>query len=265
MTDLVQIITHPHNVVEVRLNRPDKRNAMSFDLLRELLRIGEELKEQRAVRAVLLTGEGTSFSAGIDLNDLRSPKNSLTAMWELSRPGPNLFQRVFLIWRDLPVPVIAVIHGHCFGAGMQLALGADFRIATPDSQLAIMEARWGLVPDMAVSVTLRGLVGLDMAKELTMTARIVNGADAKTAGLVSHVSDDPMGKALELAAEICTRSPDAVLAAKRVLNAMVSEGDAETLALEKKWQRRLLLGKNFKIAGKRAKQPELVYVERQFD
>lgn len=258
-------LTVTGGIATLTLNRPDKRNAMSFALLRELLRVGEELKEQRDVRAVLLTGEGTSFSAGIDLNDLQSPKNSLTAMWELSRPGPNLFQRVFLVWRDLPVPVIAVIHGHCFGAGMQLALGADFRIATPDSQLAIMEARWGLVPDMAASVTLRGLIGLDMAKELTMTARIVNGIDAKHIGLISHVSDDPMGKALDLAAEICTRSPDAVVAAKRVLNAMVSESDAETLALEKKWQRRLLLGKNFRIAGKRAKQPELGYVERQFD
>lgn len=265
MTNLIQLIDHPNNIIEVRLNRPDKRNAMSFALLRELLKIGEELHEQRAVRAVILTGEGASFSAGIDLNDLRSPKNSVTALWELSRPGPNLFQRVFLVWRDLPVPVIAAIHGHCFGAGMQLALGADFRIATPDSQLAIMEARWGLVPDMAISVTLRGLIGLDMAKELTMTARIVSGTDAKAIGLVSHVAEDPMIKALELANEIADRSPDAVTAAKRVLNAMVSQPDSDTLALEKRWQRRLLLGRNFKIAGKRAKSPELGYVDREFD
>ena len=265
MPSLIQLINHPNNIIEVRLNRPEKRNAMSFNLLRELTQVGEELMEQRAVRAVILSGEGASFSAGIDLGDLRSPKNSVTALWELSRPGPNLFQRVFLVWRDLPVPVIAAIHGHCFGAGMQLALGADFRVATPDAQLAIMEARWGLVPDMALSVTLRGLVGLDMAKELTMTARIVSGNDAKTIGLVSHVAEEPLVKALALANEIAERSPDAVLAAKRVLNAMVSQPESDTLALEKKWQRRLLLGKNFKIAGKRAKQPDLAYVERQFD
>jgi enoyl-CoA hydratase/carnithine racemase len=186
-------------------------------------------------------------------------------MWELSRPGPNLFQRVFLIWRDLPVPVIAAIHGHCFGAGMQLALGADFRITTPDAQLAIMEARWGLVPDMALTVTLRGLVGLDVAKELTMTARAISGTEAKSLGLVSHVDQDPMTKALALANEIAARSPDAVLAAKRVLNAMVTQSESETLALEKRWQRRLLLGKNFKIAGKKAKNPELNFVEREFD
>lgn len=265
MSELIQIIHHPNQIVEVALNRPDKRNAMSFDLLRELLKTGELLKKQRDIRVVILTGEGSSFSAGIDLGDLQSPKNSLVAMWELTRPGPNLFQQVFLVWRDLPVPVIAAIHGHCFGAGMQFALGADFRIATPDAQLAIMEARWGLVPDMAATVTLRGLVGLDVAKELTMTARIVNGTDAKAIGLISHVSDDPFGKALELAAELTTRSPDAVLAAKRVLNAMVSESESATLALEKKWQRRLLLGKNFRIAGKRAKSPELGFVEREYD
>ncbi len=265
MPNLIQIINHPNNIVEVRLNRPDKRNAMSFALLRELLKVGEEIQEQRNVRAVILSGEGSSFSAGIDLGDLQSPRNAITAMWELSRPGPNLFQRVFLIWRDLPVPVIAAIHGHCFGAGMQFALGADFRIATPDAQLAIMEARWGLVPDMAATVTLRGLIGLDIAKELTMTARAITGSEAKSIGLVSHVSDQPMTKALELAAELSSRSPDAVLAAKRVLNAMVSQSESDTLALEKRWQRRLLLGKNFKIAGKKAKNPELSFVEREFD
>jgi enoyl-CoA hydratase/carnithine racemase len=265
MPNLIQIINHPNNIVEVRLNRPDKRNAMSFALLRELLKVGEEIQEQRNVRAVILSGEGSSFSAGIDLGDLQSPRNAITAMWELSRPGPNLFQRVFLIWRDLPVPVIAAIHGHCFGAGMQFALGADFRIATPDAQLAIMEARWGLVPDMAASVTLRGLVGLDVAKELTMTARAISGVDAKAIGLVTHVVEQPMAKALELATELSSRSPDAVLAAKRVLNAMVSQSESDTLALEKRWQRRLLLGKNFKIAGKRAKSPELNFVEREFD
>ena len=209
MSNLIQLIKHPNNIVEVRLNRPDKRNAMSFALLRELLKVGEELHEQRSVRAVILTGEGSSFSAGIDLADLQSPLNIVTAMWELSRPGPNLFQRVFLVWRDLPVPVIASIHGHCFGAGMQLALGADFRI--------------------------------------------------------SHVANEPTVKALALANEICARSPDAVLAAKRVLNAMVSQPESDTLALEKRWQRRLLLGKNFKIAGKKAKSPDLAFNDREFD
>ena len=265
MSDLITLIQHPNQIVEVCLNRPDKRNAMSFQLLRDLLKTGESLKKRRDVRAVILTGEGTSFSAGIDLGDLQNPKNSIVAMWELSRPGPNLFQQVFLVWRDLPVPVIAAIHGHCFGAGMQFALGADFRIAAPDAQLAIMEARWGLVPDMAASVTLRGLVGLDIAKELTMTARIVSGVDAKAIGLVSHVADDPFARALELARELSDRSPDAVLAAKRVLNAMVSESESNTLALEKKWQRRLLLGKNFRIAGRKAKAPELPFAEREFD
>ena len=265
MSNLIQLINHPNHIVEVRLNRPDKRNAMSFALLRELLKVGEQIHEQRQIRAVILTGEGSSFSAGIDLGDLQSPRNAITAMWELSRPGPNLFQRVFLVWRDLPVPVIAAIHGHCFGAGMQLALGADFRIATPDSQLSIMEAHYGLDPDMGITATLRGLISLDMAKELTMTARIISGSEAKEIGLISHATNDPMAKALALADEISSRSPDAVLAAKRVLNAMVSQSETDTLALEKRWQRRLLLGKNFKIAGKKAKSPELNFIEREFD
>lgn len=265
MSHFIQLIEHPNHIIEVKLNRPDKRNAMSFALLRELLKVGEQIHEQRQIRAVILTGEGNSFSAGIDLEDLQSSRNTMSAMWELSRPGPNLFQRVFLVWRDLPVPVIAAIHGHCFGAGMQLALGADFRIATPDAQLSIMEARWGLVPDMGITATLRGLIGLDMAKELTMTARIISGSEAKEIGLISHATNDPMAKALALADEISSRSPDAVLAAKRVLNAMVSQSESDTLALEKRWQRRLMLGKNFKIAGKKAKSPELNFIEREFD
>lgn len=265
MSDLIKIIPHDGNIVEVQLNRPDKRNAMSFALLRELLKTGEELKNDRFLRAVILTGAGQSFSAGIDLSDLQNPKNSLMALWELSRPGPNLFQKVFLVWRDLPVPVIASIHGHCFGAGMQLALGADFRISTPDAQLAIMESRWGLVPDMAASVTLRGLIGLDMAKELTMTARTISGTDAKAIGLVSHVAEQPFNKAMELASEISTRSPDAVLAAKRVLNAMVTDTASETLTLEKRWQLRLLLSRNAKISQQKARDPAASFNGRQFD
>lgn len=251
------------HVAQIRLNRPDKRNALSFAMLAELLELGKSLRKDKTLRAVLLSGEGACFSAGIDLQDLRNPANKVRAMWELSRPGPNLFQQVFLVWRALPVPVLALIHGHCYGAGLQLALGADLRIATPDAQLAIMEARWGLVPDMAASVTLRQLVGLDRTRELMMTARVLSGAEAKDIGLVSHVAGDLVGKARELVAELSDRSPDAVAAAKLLCNAMASEDAATTLGLEKRLQRKLLMGKNFALAARRAKDPSLAWGPRE--
>ncbi|MBI3180500.1 MAG: crotonase/enoyl-CoA hydratase family protein [Deltaproteobacteria bacterium] len=249
-------------VAQVRLDRPDKRNALSFRMISELLQVGRQLGKDRSLRAVVLSGEGEAFCSGIDLHDLRDPANRVKALWELSRPGPNLFQQVFLVWRELPVPVLALLHGHCYGAGMQLALGADIRIATPDSHLAIMEARWGLVPDMGASVTLRHLVGLDAAKELMMTARVVSGVQARDLGLVSHVAGDPLAKATEIIAEILERSPDAVTAAKRLCNAMATDSPASTIGLEKRLQLRLLMGENFKIAAKRAKDATLAWHHR---
>ena len=193
----------------VQLNRPDKRNAMSFALLRELIVVANRLKRDKSIRAIILTGAGSSFSAGIDLSDLNSPKNAFFAAWELIKPGQSLFQKAFLVWQTMPVPVIAALHGHCLGAGMQLALAADLRISTPDCQLSIMESRWGLVPDMGITQTLRGLVPLDIAKELTLTGRIFSGTDAKALGLVTHLSHDPRHAAEVLAAELAHRSPDA--------------------------------------------------------
>ena len=161
------------------------------------------------------------------------------------------------------MPVIAAVHGHCFGAGMQLALAADLRIATPDCQLSIMESRWRLVPDMGMTRSLRGLVAADVARELTFSARIVSGTQAQALGLVTHVADDPVEAAVVLAREFATRSPDAVLAAKRVLHAMVHT-PGRALRLEKWWQLKLLLGRNSAIARRRAKSPELEFEPRQF-
>lgn len=248
----------------VQLNRPDKRNAMSFALLRELIVVANRLKRDKSIRAIILTGAGSSFSAGIDLSDLNSPKNAAFAAWELLKPGQSLFQKAFLVWQTMPVPVIAVLHGHCLGAGMQLALAADIRISTADCQLSIMESRWGLVPDMGLTQTMRGLVPLDVAKELTLSGRIFSGTEAKTLGLVTHLSTDPRQAAETLAAEFTTRSPDALLAAKRVLNAMVQQ-PKHALRLEKIWQLKLILGKNSKIARQKDKQPDITFVPRQFD
>ena len=140
-----------NGIATVSLNRPDKRNAMSFALLRELVATAKKIKKDRSIRVVILTGEADVFSAGIDLADLNSPKNSAFAAWELIKPGQSLFQKAFLIWQELPVPVIAALEGYCFGAGMQLALAADIRISHPDTKMSIMESRWGLVPDMGLT------------------------------------------------------------------------------------------------------------------
>ncbi len=256
---------HPGGIVELRLNRPEKRNALSFGLLKELLATGKSLRRRSDIRAILLSGAGPSFCAGIDLNDLRNPKNRLTAVIELLKPKSNLFQNACLIWRRLPVPVLCAIQGHCFGAGMQLALGADFRIATPDSQLSIMEAKWGILPDMSASVTLRGLIGLDAAKELAMTARVISGTEAQRIGLVSQIADQPIERALQLAIEIAQRSPDAVAGIKNILNATQGRSEYRTLALERKWQMRLLRSKNFSIALKREKDPSIEYLPRRWN
>jgi enoyl-CoA hydratase/carnithine racemase len=252
------------DVAIVRLERPDKRNAMSFALLRELLAHARALRRDRSLRAVVLCGAGASFSAGIDLADLADPRHRWFALWSLLKPGPNLFQQAFLAWRELPVPVIAALHGHCFGAGMQLALAADVRIATPDCQLSIMEGKWGLVPDMGLTSSLRGLLPIDVARDLVYSARIVDGAQARALGLVTRVDDAPLEAALSLAREYAQRSPDALLAAKRVLDAMLERGPAAGLRAEKRWQLRLLRGRNVRIARQRAKAPETAYVAREY-
>ena len=256
-------IEYRDGIAVVRLNRPQKRNAMDFALLKELLACAKRLRRDRTLRAIVLAGAGESFSAGIDLDELARSGNRWFAFWELLKPGQSLFQKAFLVWQSLPVPVIAAVHGHCFGAGMQLALAADIRIATPDSQLSIMESRWGLAPDMGLTRSLRGLVAVDVARELTFSARIVTGADAQVLGLVTHVADDPVEAALVLAREFATRSPDAVLAGKRVLHAMV-HAPGRALRLEKWWQLKLLLGRNSAIARRRAQSPELEYAPRQY-
>lgn len=252
-----------NGIATVTLNRPEKRNAMSFALLKDLVRTANLIKKDRSIRCVILTGEAQVFSAGIDLSDLNNPKNTAYAAWELIKPGQSLFQKAFLIWQELPVPVIAAMEGFCFGAGMQLALAADVRIAHPKTQMSIMESRWGLVPDMGLSRSLKGVIGLDLAKELTLTARIFDAGYAKEVGLVTHLDESPLSRAQALAEEMLSRSPDALAAAKRVLDAMEHD-PAKSLRLEKIWQLKLLLGKNSKLARKKDKNPEVQFLPRQY-
>lgn len=252
-----------NGIATVTLNRPDKRNAMSFALLHELVTTAQKIKKDKSIRCVILTGEAQVFSAGIDLADLNNPKNRAYAAWELIRPGQSLFQKAFLIWQELPVPVIAAIEGFCFGAGMQLALAADIRIAHPDTKMSIMETRWGLVPDMGLSRSLKGLIAIDLAKELTLTARIFDGAYAQQVGLITHMDEQPLARAQALAEEMLQRSPDALMASKFVLDAM-QHTPTKSLRMEKIWQLKLLLGKNSQLARKKDKNPEIQFLARQY-
>ncbi|WP_394840205.1 crotonase/enoyl-CoA hydratase family protein [Pendulispora rubella] len=235
----------------VTLSRPDKHNGIDFPTLKHLVAAAESLRKNRDVRAVILHGDGPSFCAGLDFKSVLSqPLQLATGFARLWSPTANLFQRATLVWRDLGIPVIAAIHGSCFGGGFQLALGADFRFATADAKISVMESKWGLIPDMGGTVTLRELVPIDVAKELTMTGRIVSGIEAKSLGLVTHVSEAPLEDAKKLAAEIAARSPDAVAAAKALLQHAWNGGEGEALSWERRFQRRLVGSKNQRIALK---------------
>jgi enoyl-CoA hydratase/carnithine racemase len=231
------------HVATVTLTRGDKHNALDGAMFLGILEAAERAATTPGVRVVVLHGEGKSFCSGLDVASFVSGDGPLSNEDLLRRdPGRsgNLAQRVCTDWIDLPVPVIAAIHGNCFGGGLQIALGADVRIAAPDARLSVMEGKWGLVPDMGITRTLPRLVRIDVAKELTYTARILSGAEAAELGLVTRVADDPLAAARALAAEIAGRSPDAVRAAKRLYDtAWHADADA-SLQLETELQLGLL-------------------------
>ncbi|MBL8201981.1 MAG: crotonase/enoyl-CoA hydratase family protein [Chromatiales bacterium] len=256
-------------VALVCLTRAQQHNGMDFRMLDAVRRAARLLRKDRQVRAVIIHGEGPSFCAGLDVKSvLGNPGSAAVGLASLFSPGRNRFQEWSMAWREVPAPVIAAIHGNCFGAGLQLALGADIRLATPDARLAVMEVKWGLVPDMGGAALLRELVPIDVAKELAMTGRIVSGTEAHALKLVTRVTEAPLEQARALAAEIATRSPDAVAAAKFLLQASWHAGEAEALAAERQWQRRVIGGRNQRIAVRRnaprsPEQPELPFVPRR--
>ncbi len=242
-------LTEDNGVAWLSLNRPDKHNAMNLTMIHELIALARHLSKRRDIIAVVISGEGPSFCAGMDLAGIFSrPRDKFYAFTQLLRPTQGIFQRVNLIWRQLPMPVIALVHGHCYGAGLQLALGADWVFAHRDSHLSLMEGKWGMVPDMGATVTLRGRLAPDIAKELMCTARILDATTAQSLGLVSHVHDDPKAAVINLLNELRLRSPDAVAATKRLVDRAWLSGAWRSLLTERYWQIRLLLGKNHAIA-----------------
>ncbi len=268
MTDRVRVaIDGP--VALVSLTRAEQHNGMDFRMLEAVVRAARTLRKDRRVRAVILQGEGPSFCAGLDVKSvLGRPAAALAGLTALLSPTRNRFQDWSMAWRDLPFPVIAAIHGNCFGAGLQLALGADLRLATPEARFSVMEVKWGLVPDMGGAALLRELVSIDVAKELAMTGRIFTGTEAHALRLVTHVTATPLEDARALAAEIINRSPDAVAAAKFLLQESWHAAEPDVLAAERKWQRRVLAGRNQRLAMRRnaprsPDQPELPFLPRR--
>jgi enoyl-CoA hydratase/carnithine racemase len=216
-------VTVGDGVADVRLARPDKRNALDPAMFAGLVAAGERLKAEAGVRAVVLSGDGPDFCAGLDFGAFRAMRSGerLSATVQLppsEGPARATGQRAAHVWAELPVPVIAAVHGNALGGGLQITLGADIRIVAPDARLSVMEIRWGLVPDMTGTQLLPELVGRDVAKELTLTGRVIGGEEAVALGLCTRTDPDPRGAALALAREIAGRSPHAVRASKRLLD-----------------------------------------------
>jgi enoyl-CoA hydratase/carnithine racemase len=229
-------------IADVRLNRPDKLNALDSDMFGALSEASAALAKRDDVRVVVLSGNGRAFCAGLDLGAMAGSDPSFGVLNDRAYGIANVFQNAAWGWRSLPVPVIVAIHGVAFGGGLQIALGADIRIVAPDAKLAVMEARWGLVPDMAGIALLRGLVRDDVARELTYTARQFSGAEAVTLGIATRVADDPRLAAMELAGQIAARSPRAVRSAKRLFGLSQDAGADALLLAESREQEQLLAG-----------------------
>lgn len=265
MSERIDIEIDDEQIATVSLNRPDKRNAIDWPMLRAWIDAQKQLKAIPELRGVIIRGHGASFCAGLDFASFGgTPGRIVQAFLQPGSRDANLFQQACIGWRSLAVPVAAAIQGHCYGGGMQLALGADFRFSRPDAEFSVMEIKWGLIPDMSGMVTLRELVPMDLAKRLIMTAEVFSGEQARAWNLVTELAEDPVAAAHELLRQIATRSPDAVAAAKGLLQDTWQADVDQALAAERRWQRRLLVGENQRIALKRnLKKAEIDFRRRR--
>lgn len=240
-------------IAQVRLDRPDKLNALTLELLGELASTAHDLSRDRTLRAVVIAGEGDAFCAGLDFRSvLAQPTQLVTGFIPRPWRGTNTFQEACWAWRRLPVPVIAAVHGHCLGGGLQIALAADFRYATPDSTWSVLEGKWGIIPDMTGIRSLAELTSIDTAKRLTMTAQMLSGKEAHDLGLVTELDADPVAAATSFAHQLAERSPDQLAAAKRLFNQTWTASPRRTFARERIEQAFLLVGRNTKVAQKAA-------------
>ncbi len=228
------------------LNRADKRNALDQAMLEAIADTLEQLSKARETRAVVLSGDGEAFCAGLDLMSFGAMLQNPDSVDFVTRShgDANLFQHVSTGWRDLPMPVITALHGVAFGGGFQIMLGADIRVAAPDTKFSIMEAKWGLVPDMGGMALMPAVARQDIVRRLTYTAEIFDASQALEWGFVSELADKPIARALELAAQIAARSPDSTRAAKRLITDTWGADRADTLMAESVAQKSVLGGKN---------------------
>jgi enoyl-CoA hydratase/carnithine racemase len=241
MSDERVSVTVGAGIASVRLNRPGKLNAIDHAMFTALSEASAAVAARADARVVVLSGSGRGFCAGLDIASLAG--GGMPESIERRTHGiANLWQHAVWGWRELPVPVIAAVHGVAFGGGLQIALAADIRIVAPDARLAVMEARWGLVPDMAGIALLRGVVREDVARELTYTARQVSGTEAAALGLATRTADDPYAAAMALAAQVAAASPRAVRGAKRLFGLAQDAAAAEILLAESREQQALLAG-----------------------
>jgi len=248
MSDRVSVAIS-EGIADIRLNRPEKMNALDPAMFQALYETGRAVADDPDVRVVVLSGEGRCFSAGLDTSNFAAMAGGGGA--GTGGGGRSLFdkpegsaanyaQQPGWIWRDLPVPVIAAVHGVAYGGGLQIALGADIRFVAPDARMSVMEIKWGLIPDMSGTQTLRNLVRLDVAKDLTFTGRVVSGTEAGEIGMATYVTEQPLEDALAMARVIASKSPSAIRTAKTLLNDSVVGSFEEGLAREASFQAKLI-------------------------
>ena len=240
------IVSVDGHVAEVMLNREHKYNALDMRMFEALGEAADRLAADASIRAVVLHGAGGNFCAGIDLDVLSDAETDFGAALRspIAPSAANVFQRAAYAWRELPVPVICAVTGVTFGGGLQIALGADIRYAAPDAQMSIMESKWGLIPDMAISTTLRHLVTPDCAKELAWSGRVFGADEALAMGIITAIVDDPLAMARSFARDCAQKSPQAIRGIKALVNGAWQLSEAASLALEAELQGAIIGGDN---------------------
>lgn len=241
MTDRV-LIDFDNHIARVTLNRHDKMNALDMAQIEAIVEAGQKVAELKGLRAVVLQGGPRAFCAGLDMGAMASIAQDAAATGFQTRTHgiSNIYQATAMVWAECPVPVIAALRGHTYGGGFQIAMGADIRVAAPDARFSIMEAKWGLIPDMGGMLLTRNLLRPDVAKRLTYTAEVFDADAALGWGVVTEIDTDPETRAMAIAEQIATRSPDAVRAAKALFAEVEQASPAETLAAESRVQAELI-------------------------
>ncbi|MGR6839652.1 crotonase/enoyl-CoA hydratase family protein [Aliivibrio wodanis] len=239
-------VEQQNTIMIVRLQRPEKLNAVNYPMFDELIHVSRQIEKDRTIRSVILTGSGGNFSSGLDFASIMKKKShAMKLLFKLWPGNANKAQQVSANWRNLSVPVIVAIEGYCWGAGLQIALGGDFRIASPKANLSIMESKMGLTSDMAGSLTLREIMPKDQAMRISMCASQLDAETALKYGLITEVNDDPLEAAIQLSQQFARTSPDAIAATKHIYNRYWTAPKWKLLAYETYSQIRILIGRNF--------------------